>query len=73
MKTHIEKNGIWWTYTETCDRCGKLIYDHNWQFTKEPDANEADFCSDCIGHLLDNDIPYEVAKQQYKKDGGRNG
>ena len=73
MKTNIKKSGMWWSWDETCDRCGKTIRDEDWQTTKEPDTGEADFCVDCLHYLLNAGISYTVAKQQYKKDGECNG
>ena len=67
MKKDIRQNGMWWSWIETCDRCGKLIYNHSVQNSKEPDMEQADFCVECIRYLLDNDIPYVDAKQKYKK------
>lgn len=68
MKTDIKHKGIWWSHIETCDRCGKTIFDHRWKQTKEPDTQEADFCIDCLRYFLDNNIPYEDAKKQYKTE-----
>ena len=65
MKTDIKHEGIWWHYIETCDRCGQQ---YEWQRTNEPDIHEADFCIDCMIYFLDNDIPYESIKHQYKKE-----
>lgn len=67
MKTDIKHEGIWWSHIETCDRCGKLIYDHAWRSTNEPDTQETDFCLDCLKYLLHNNIPYEDAKKQFKR------
>ena len=67
MKKDIRQNGMWWSWIETCDRCGKLIYNHSVQNSKEPDMEDADFCAECIRYLLDNNIPYADAKQKYKK------
>ena len=64
MKTDIKHEGIWWSYIQICDRCGQK---YAWEQTNEPDTQEADFCIDCLRYLLDNDIPYEDAKKQYKQ------
>lgn len=66
MKTEIKHEGIWWTFDATCDRCGKLIQDCTVSQTYEPDLQEPDFCMECIRYFLDNNIPYEIVKQQYK-------
>ena len=65
MKTDIKHEGIWWHYIEICDRCGEK---YAWQRTNEPNTQEADFCLECMMYFIDNDIPYERAKQQYKKE-----
>lgn len=67
MKADIKKNGMWWSWIENCDRCGKLIKDHSIQSSYQPDMEEADFCIECLRCLLDNNISYEDAKKQYKK------
>lgn len=67
MKTDIKHEGIWWSYISTCDRCGKLRYDHDWEHGNEPNTEEVDFCVNCLTYLLDNNIPYKTAKQEYKK------
>lgn len=64
MKTNIHWDGMWWVYTEICDRCGQLS---EWECTHVPNVAKADFCANCIMDLLDKDIPYEEAKQIYKK------
>lgn len=66
MKADVKKNGMWWSWIENCDRCGNLIRSHSSQSSCEPDMDEADFCVKCLRYLLDNNIPYETAKQQYK-------
>ena len=65
MKTEITHKGMWWNYVMTCDRCGTM---YNWSMTKEPNTEEADFCMDCLTYFLDNNIPYSIAKKQYKKE-----
>lgn len=67
MKTDIKHEGIWWSHVETCDRCGKLICDHAWRSTAEPDIQEEDFCLDCLKYFLNNKIQYEDIKGQYKR------
>lgn len=66
MKTEVMHEDNWWSYIETCDRCGKTVLDHAWKCSAKPDTNEADFCVDCYRYLLDNHVPYEVAKKQYR-------
>jgi hypothetical protein len=67
MKTDIKHEGIWWSYIQICDRCGKLICDHAWRGTAEPDMQEVDFCLDCLKYFLNNKIPYEDMKKRYKQ------
>lgn len=67
MKTDIKHKGMWWSWIEHCDKCGKLIYDHSIQNSRKPNTEEADFCVECIRYLLDNNISYADAKKQYKK------
>lgn len=76
MKTNIKrvnydnipnKNGKWWLWLETCDRCGKEIRNNNdWMSSEKPNINKLDFCNDCYRYLFDNDISYEEAKKIYK-------
>lgn len=68
MKTNINSNGMWWSYTETCDKCGKLIFGCEVLHSEKPDINEADFCVECLRHFLDNNISYESIKQYYAMD-----
>lgn len=66
MKADIQKNGMWWSWIENCDRCGKIIRTHSTRTSCEPDTEEADFCVKCMRYLLDNNISYADAKKQYK-------
>lgn len=68
MKSDIRQNGMWWSWIEKCDKCGKVICTHKTRTTRKPDMEQADFCSECIRYLMDNNIPYEVAKETYKKN-----
>ena len=43
---------FWYSWTETCDRCGKLIHDNDLQTSKEPNLEEKDYCIDCLRELL---------------------
>ncbi len=64
------KNGHWWVWKETCDRCGKIIYDESIQHSSNKDAfDEVSFCSECIRYFMDENIPYKVAAEKYKKQG----
>lgn len=65
MKIGVKQDGMWWSWIETCNKCGKLIHNHSIQYSSKPDIEEADFCAECIRSLIDNNIPYEEAKQQY--------
>ena len=60
---------MWWSWIEICDRCGAKIRNHNVCSSIEPDTDEADFCVICLRHLMGNNIPYETAKQEYKRRG----
>lgn len=66
MKANVKHSGMWWTWVENCDRCGKLIRSHLTQNSCEPNMKETDFCMECLRYLIDNSIPYEAAKQHYK-------
>lgn len=68
MKSHIKQESMWWKWTESCDRCGGVIRDYNMRSTDKPNKEEADFCVNCLKYFLDNNIPYENAKEQYKKE-----
>ena len=69
MKTNIKKDGMWWSWYETCDRCGKVIADEEWRSTEKPDPEEVDFCVHCLKHFLDNNIPYSLTKKIYGHKG----
>ncbi len=60
-------NGKWWVWTETCDKCGKLIWDENTQCSCPYDESEVDFCVNCMRELMDKDISYEQASAMYGK------
>ena len=68
MKTDIKQSRMWWGWVENCDRCGKLIRDHSWQSSSEPDVQEADFCVECMQELREHHVSYEDAKQLYLRD-----
>lgn len=59
-------NGNWWVWNETCDRCGRIIFDTSTQCSCPHDENEADFCNECLMYLIDNGIDYDIAKETYK-------
>lgn len=74
MKTNIHrqnydgtpnKNGHWWVWRETCDRCGKLIFDESVQHSFPKEDNKLDFCNECYRYLIDNDIPYAKAEKMF--------
>lgn len=67
MKGNIQKDGMWWSWIENCDRCGKLICSCSTQNSRILDMEEADFCLECLRYLLDNNISYADAKEQYKR------
>lgn len=45
-----------------------VIRDYNVRSTNKPNKEEADFCVNCLKYFLDNNIPYENIKEQYKKE-----
>lgn len=67
----INKKGRWYIWKEICDRCGKIIDDHEIMHLnpdkKEYNNSKPDFCNDCYRYLFDNDIPFEEAKKMYWK------
>lgn len=74
MKTQIEQvnydnvpdiNGRWWSWNETCNRCGNVVQHKSTMSTAKPNTQEIDFCCDCMRYFLDNKIPYEKAKELY--------
>lgn len=67
MKVDVKQSGMWWSWIETCGRCGRLIRSHSTQVSRKPDMEEVDFCVECLRYLLDNNIPYTDAKEQYKR------
>lgn len=66
MKTHIEKDYMWWIYHETCDRCGKVITEEKLWDLEMPNFHEVDFCADCLRYFTDNNISYDEAKKPYE-------
>ena len=63
------KNGHWWVWNETCDRCGRLILDESMHHSCPGDESELDFCMECLRYLMDNNIPYEQAIVLYGREG----
>lgn len=63
------KNGHWWVWNETCDRCGRLILDESMHHSCPGDESELDFCTECLRYLMDNNIPYEQAIVLYGREG----
>ena len=53
MKSYIKKEGMWWSFLSTCDRCGKIIQTQETLQTKEPDTKEKDYCYYCLLELLE--------------------
>lgn len=56
--TTPQKGSGWWTWDETCDRCGKIIRKYGeWQMgypkSQGVDITEEDLCLDCLRYLLD--------------------
>lgn len=50
----------WWTWTEICDKCGKISRDSGDALANgRPDTKEEDLCIDCLRHLLDEKIRRE--------------
>lgn len=43
---------FWYSWTEYCDRCGKLINDNDLHTSKESDITEKDYCIDCLRELI---------------------
>jgi len=39
---------IWWTWKETCDNCGKVIWDSTTLHSDKPNTNEEDLCYECL-------------------------
>lgn len=61
---NIHKGSGWWSWTETCDKCGKKIHgSSSFMTSKKPDATEKDFCVNCYCKLIKNKIPYEKTKK----------
>lgn len=67
MKTDTKKDRRWWSWYETCNRCGKVITDEDLSSTKKPNTEEVDFCVHCLRYFLDNNIPYSFTKKLYGK------
>ena len=66
MKTNIRRlnyngkpnptNGKWWSWDETCDKCGADCGKSGWTTTEKPDTTEKDYCLNCIRQLLDERV-----------------
>lgn len=67
MKTNIKKwpfningkestNHFWYSWTENCDICGKLIHTNDLHTTVEPNLHEEDYCYDCLRELIKTKI-----------------
>ncbi len=64
MKTYIKKHpfntttsspveSFWYSWTESCDRCGRLIKNtDDFYTTIKPNTNEKDYCINCLRELL---------------------
>lgn len=44
----MQKDGQWWAWEETCDKCGADCEHSKIYSSKQPDTKEADFCVNCI-------------------------
>lgn len=60
-------DGKWWSWDETCDRCGTDCQHSDVITTEKPNVDEADFCIRCCRELMDQGVPYEAAHKMYKK------
>ena len=72
MKSDVKQNAMWWSWVETCDKCGDTIRGHETQTSRPPNLEEIDLCSPCLRHfitcyLIDHNVPHETARQTYKK------
>lgn len=67
MKTDIKREGIWWSWVEHCDKCGRLSFTHRTKTTTEPDREKVDFCYFCLMDFLDNDIPIKEMRKKYRR------
>ena len=65
IKTQQRRGKTWYSWVEICDKCGKTIQSHNVLCSEPPKENEVHFCVGCMRYLLDNCIPYDVAKKTY--------
>ena len=52
MKSCIKKEGMWWSFSSVCDRCGRTVQTLEVRQTKEPDVEEKDYCYYCLRELL---------------------
>lgn len=55
-KKHPEKDTMkWYTWTEICDRCGKIIRNNGDIITGEkPNTNEKNYCLQCLRIIYHN-------------------
>ena len=52
LQGNLQKGSGWWTWEETCDRCGKVIKTVGSHFNKSyPSPLEVTFCDKCLEDL----------------------
>lgn len=71
MKTDIEHKGMWWSWVETCDICGRVIQDKTAESSAEPDIKGIDLCVDCMHRLMfgKHKMSYKQLEQYLKENG----
>lgn len=57
-KSETSKKLAWYSWKETCDRCGNIIHGHEVETTAKPNMSESDYCIACLEHALKNNIRY---------------
>ena len=67
MKTDIKREGMWWSWVEHCDRCGRLSLTHHTKTTAAPDREKVDFCYFCLMDFLDNNISIKEVRENMEK------
>jgi hypothetical protein len=46
---------LWYTWTETCDKCGATIQEvGDWKHSEKPNMAEKDYCIKCLMEYIDS-------------------
>ena len=48
------RNMAWWSWIETCDKCGSHIHGHEVETLTKSNTEEKDYCICCLRNFLDS-------------------